>query len=507
MPVFHVNGEDIDACLWVGRLAADWIAYSGRDAMVDVVCYRKYGHNEGDDPTFTQPMMYKDIKGRKTPPEIYGERLMSQGVISAEVPATMRAAYIERFAEARGRASVAVFGPSSSLHGRQRTRHPVPQPTKKDLAEIAERLTAFPSGFEPHPKVKMLLERRVQTFVSEKGIDWGFAEVLAFGLLAKAGRRVRLSGQDAGRGTFSQRHLVLHDSNGGDTYQPLQGVGAPVEVFSSVLSEAAVIGYEFGYSSIAKSDLTLWEGQFGDFANGAQVYIDQFLSNSEAKWGQLSGLVLLLPHAFEGQGSEHSSARLERYLQLTAEGNMTVVYPTTAAQYFHLVRQHAYTMPQRPLVVMSPKSLLRLGEATSSLDELLSGSFQPVLRRMVGVGDFPKRVLFCSGKVYYDLLAKATAEPELSATLLVRLEQLYPFPREEVAAILSETKGAEHLWVQEEHRNMGAWRHVESIVREDLGCNLSYQGRPEAASTADGSPSFHARTQAQLIRSALGLGG
>jgi 2-oxoglutarate dehydrogenase E1 component len=513
LPVLHVNGDDVDACLWAAELAARWRAETGRGILIDLICYRKYGHNEGDDPTFTQPMMYQEIRNRPSPYQRYRDLLVGEGVVSEEDAGAMRSEFIEEFNHNRGLAAATIIGEASPLHGKRRTRLPIPAIADDEIVEIARSLTRFPADFEPHPKVKTLLEKRVQAVEKGVGIDWGLAEGLLFGLLAREGKRVRLSGQDAGRGTFSQRHLVIFDSQGRAPFIPLSDIApateakkGAVEIITSALSESAIIGYEFGYAHVAQNDLTLWEGQFGDFVNGAQVYIDQFLSSSESKWGQLSGLVLLLPHAYEGQGSEHSSARLERFLQIAAEGNITVAYPSTAAQHFHLLRRHAYTEPQRPLIVMTGKSLLRLPDAAATRQELTGGSFQSVLVDSVGEGPSAGRVVFCSGKIYHDLVARARAEGALPKTLIVRLEELYPFPVEQLREVLTnfpDCKSA--LWVQEEHENMGAWRYVEPLFRRLLGVNLEYVGREEAASTADGSGSFHARQQARIVAAALKL--
>lgn len=513
LPVLHVNGDDIDACLWVAELAARWRAETGRGIMLDLVCYRKYGHNEGDDPTFTQPVMYQAIKSRPSPYERYRSQLIGAGVVTESEAVAMRDEFLAEFNRHRDRASATVVGEASPLHGRYRTYHDIPTVSHETLVDISRRLTAFPEGFEPHPKVKVLLEKRVQAVEKGIGIEWGLAEGLAFGLLAHEGKRVRLSGQDAGRGTFSQRHLVIADVSGRAPFTPLadgwqaEGRGE-VEIITSALSESAIIGYEFGYAHVASKDLTLWEGQFGDFVNGAQVYIDQFISSSEAKWGQLSGLVLLLPHAYEGQGSEHSSARLERFLQIAAEGNLSVAYPSTAAQHFHLLRRQAYTEPQRPLVVMTPKSLLRHPDAAATGRELIEGSFRSVLVDTVGTAPSSGRVICCSGKVYHDIVTRARSVEALPKTVIIRLEQLYPFPNEELKAVFGGIPTPSSvIWAQEEHENMGAWRFVEPIFRRECGIQLSYVGRAEAASTADGSGSFHARHQARITAEALGLEG
>lgn len=507
LPVLHVNGDDVDACLWAAELAARWRAQTGRGILIDLICYRKYGHNEGDDPTFTQPMMYQEIRNRPSPFQRYRDLLVSSGVVSEAEAAAMREEFLAEFNRNRDLAASTVIGEASPLHGRRKTQLPIPVITDDAIIELSRSLTRFPAEFEPHPKVKSLLEKRVQAVEKGVGIDWGLAEGLLFGLLAREGKRVRLSGQDAGRGTFSQRQLVIADSQGREPFLPFAQIeGEAVQIITSALSESAIIGYEFGYAHVASRDLTLWEGQFGDFVNGAQVYLDQFLSSSEAKWGQLSGLVLLLPHAYEGQGSEHSSARLERFLQIAAEGNITIAYPSTAAQHFHLLRRHAYTEPQRPLIVMTGKSLLRHPDAAATRQELTGGTFQPVLVDTIGDGPSSGRVVCCSGKIYHDLVTRARAAGSIPTTHLIRIEELYPFPLEQLRTALNTIPApAKVVWAQEEHENMGALRYVEPLFRRLLGIELEYIGRAEAASTADGSGSFHARQQARIVAAALGL--
>ena len=377
----------------------------------------------------------------------------------------------------------------------------------EELISLNEALVAWPAGFTPHPRLGKQLERRREALQAEGGIEWGHAEALAFGTLLREGTSVRITGQDAERGTFSHRHAVLHDPESGATFTPLASLPrgqAAFEVYNSALSETAVLGFEYGYSVAAADTLTMWEAQFGDFANMAQVVIDQFITADRAKWGQDNGIVMLLPHGYEGQGPEHSSARLERFLQLSAEGNQRVVYPTTAAQYFHLLRRHVRQRPRRPLVVMTPKSLLRLAAAGSSLSELASGRFQPV-RDDAAVADRRDRitrVVFCSGKVYYDLVKERGDAP----VAVVRVEELYPWPHEALAQVLDGyPNAAEVVWAQEEPQNMGAWTYAAPRLAAVTGNKLAprYVGRPERASPAEGFLGAHQAEQARIVAEAL----
>ena len=496
-PILHVNSEDIDACCWATRLALEFRNTFERDIVIDLYCYRKYGHNEGDDPTFTQPLMYSEVKLKKPLSELYATQLLSEGVLSALERKQIEQAYDTEFkAAAEALKFSANVGEACPLYGK------LAQPvfdTGVDLPTlqaVAASLVKFPAGFTPHPKLKAILEKRVHTIDEESGIDWGFAEALAFGTLVLDGTAVRLSGQDAGRGTFSHRHLELHDTETPQRFYPLQslaeerGAEGRFEVYNSVLSEAAVMGFEFGYAATHPKALVLWEAQFGDFANGAQVIIDQFLASSEVKWGQRSGLVLLLPHGYEGQGPEHSSARLERFLQLCAEGNMTVANLTTPAQYFHLIRRQGLSDIKRPVIVMTPKSLLRSPDAVSGRKDLVEGRFQPVLSHDIGAVSDSAHVVFVSGKAFYDV-RNALTQAKVSGVRILRLEQLYPFPAEEIKAALKGVKVDRAVWIQEEPQNMGAWTFVRERIFEVIGTKLSYVGRPEAASTACGSARWH----------------
>jgi 2-oxoglutarate dehydrogenase E1 component len=505
-PVFHVNGEDPEAAAWVMELALKYRNRFARDVVIDLICYRKYGHNEGDDPSFTQPILYSEISAKRTPAALYTETLVARGVISEADAKAMHEEYLARFKAADGTRKPGAEGDACPLHGRLHSPEPKTAVKADTIRAVAKTLVSYPEGFTPHPKLQKILEKRVESLDGGKAIDWGFAEGLGFGTLLLEGRSVRLSGQDCGRGTFSQRHLVLSHHDEMSRFVPFESLaktgGARLEILNSPLSEAAVLGFEFGYSSIATDGLTLWEAQFGDFANGAQVHIDQFIASSEAKWGQRSGVVMLLPHGYEGQGPEHSSARLERYLQLCAEGNMTVCYPTSAAQQFHLVRRHALTEIKRPLIVMTPKSLLRHPGAASELSELTDGGFQRVIVDNLGKGKESKAVVLVTGKVFYDLAA-ALDKQSGAKVKVVRLEELYPFPEQALSQALQGSKPERVLWVQEEPQNMGAWSFVSPYLTSFFGQAAQYIGRPAAASPATGSSKAHAREQQAIISAVL----
>ena len=512
IPVIHVNADDAEACVAAMRMAVAYRQRFRRDFLIDLVGYRRHGHNEGDEPTYTQPVLYERIKAHPTPRQVWGSRLVTEGVATAEdvdaaereVAESLRAIHAAMPRDAAGAAA----------HG-EPAEHAVPEfPPVIDtavradtLVAINEQLLRYPPDFSPHPRLAKQLERRRDALGEAGGIDWGHAEALAFGSLIAAGTSVRLTGQDAERGTFSHRHAVLSDVKTGLKHTPLQhlpGATATLEIHNSSLSEMAVMGFEYGFSVAAPDTLTLWEGQFGDFVNVAQPVIDQFLVADRAKWGQDSGLVLLLPHGYEGQGPEHSSARLERFLQLCAENNMMVAYPSSPAQYFHLLRWQARRQPRRPLVLMQPKSLLRLPQASSRLAELATGAFHPVIDDPQGEGKRAqvRRLVFCTGKMYYDLVAK---EPG-SHVAIVRVEALYPWPLDDVSRIVDRYADIDEVaWVQEEPRNMGAWSYVAPRLRAAAGNALviRYIGRPERASPAEGYPKAHADEQARIVHEAL----
>ena len=504
------------------QLAYDFRQRFKRDVFLDIIGYRRQGHNEADDPSYTQPVMYRKIKNTPTVFNQYAERLVRERFVDSEYVESLRAQArnrlnqtydeakksreeftIEEFAEVPVEE---VMQPSPSTAADHNT-----------LVAVIEKCTTLPEDFRLHPKLKSLLDRRREVLRGAP-IDWGFAETLAFGSLVLEGTPVRLSGEDVTRGTFTQRHLEFSDYETGEAYCPLKFLSpkqAKFEAVDSLLSEYAVMGFEFGYSVADPLTLVMWEGQFGDFANGAQIIIDQFVVSAEAKWNQPSGLVLLLPHGMEGQGPEHSSARIERFLQLCAENNLQVANCTTPAQYFHLLRRQMHCGPdrrglQKPLVVFTPKSLLRYAKAASRLDDLTSGAFQEVIGDPQYVGSQVRRVILCSGKVYYDLVNKRE-ELGRSDIAIIRLEQLYPFPLQRLTDILRRyTEAAELFWVQEEPENMGAWYFVEeqmqSIIHPGgIGRQLRYIGRPTAASPAAGAHKVHSDQQAALVNEAFAV--
>jgi len=529
-PVFHVNGDDPEAAVHAARLAIAFRQQFKRDVIIDLVCYRRHGHNELDDPTFTQPVTYAKIAQHPTVLTQYRERLIATGDLPAD-DAEARAADFREILDAAQsyardfmpRQPVFAFGGLWKGLGWAgddwSARTAVP---RRVLEEIAAAFTRVPEGFTPHPRVARLMEARAEMVrgadPDEKRIDWGCGEALAIGSLALEGTPVRLTGQDTGRGTFSHRHAVLRDVRTGAPYVPLDHIGpdqARFEILDSMLSENAVVGFEFGMSLADPHRFVAWEAQFGDFANGAQVMIDQFVAASESKWQRMSGLVMLLPHGYEGQGPEHSSARLERFLQLCAEDNLQVVNATTPAQYFHVLRRQMHRPFRKPLIVMTPKSLLRHRAAVSALRELTDGTFAPVLDDVARTGapeagvrldpDAVKRVLLCSGKIYYALLA-ARRERETPHVALMRVEQLYPFPATEVTAALAAYPNATQVtWVQEEPWNMGAWLFIQPRLLRVLPerATLAYCGRPEAASPATGSFKLHQAEEAELVTRAF----
>lgn len=513
VPIVHVNADDPESCLGAIRLAIAYRAKFGKDFLIDLVGYRRWGHNEGDEPSFTQPRLYATIRQHPTVRQLWGEHVARHGVLTTEAVSTMDAEFQARMdailTEARNSGSASETGhhePGPSLDARRLTPSFLPPVDtgvrSESLIQLNERLLFWPETHAVHPRLAKQLERRREALGPAGGIDWGHAESLAFASLLADGVDVRLTGQDAERGTFSHRHAVLTDVNTGAKYAPLQHLaGAPgtFEVHNSPLTELAVLAFEYGYSTTAPETLVLWEAQFGDFANMAAPIIDQFIVADRAKWEQDSGVVLLLPHGYEGQGPEHSSARLERFLQLCAEGNLRVAYPSTAAQYFHVLRRQARLPVKRPLVLMQPKSMLRLNAATARLDDLTSGRFVPVLDDpAVTAREDVTRLVFCTGKVYYDLVAK-----EHPAHLaVVRVEQLYPWPHEEVAQIVDLYPNiAEIVWAQEEPKNMGAWSYVAPRLRASAGNALiiRYIGRPERASPAEGYKSSHDDEQERIV--------
>ncbi|HEX9165279.1 MAG TPA: multifunctional oxoglutarate decarboxylase/oxoglutarate dehydrogenase thiamine pyrophosphate-binding subunit/dihydrolipoyllysine-residue succinyltransferase subunit [Gemmatimonadales bacterium] len=514
VPIVHVNADDPEACLDAIRLAMMFRNRFHRDVLIDLVGYRRHGHNEGDEPAYTQPRMAAVIKDHPTVRARYATQVAGRGTLGPEeTQALYERTYQGLLEEHQGlKASLASRGAVETPPRRSVTL-PVPDTAipAETLAALNEGLLAWPAGFTVHPKLQKQLERRRQVLGPEGGIEWAHAESLAFASLLSEGVPIRLTGQDTERGTFSQRHLVLHDAQTGATWAPIQHLPsamASFELHNSPLSELATMGFEYGYANAAPEALVVWEAQFGDFVNGAQVILDQFVSAGQSKWGVTNRLTLLLPHGYEGQGPEHSSARIERFLQLAAQENMTVANCTTPAQYFHLIRRAAIRKRIRPLVVFTPKSLLRHPMATSSLADLAGGRFHKVLDDAWAAAraDQIRRVVLCSGKVYYDLLPEAEAMGE-HRPAIVRLEQLYAFPDQEVAAALARYPGLEEVvWAQEEPRNMGAWDYLDDRVAALLppGVALRYAGRPERASPAEGYPAAHTAEQARLVRDALG---
>jgi len=520
VPIFHVNGEDPEAVAYVVRLSLEFRQRYHRDVVIDLYGYRRHGHNEGDEPAFTQPVLYREIAKRPPVHALYGDELIAQGSAtreeSDEIARRMRAFLEEELALARNGRPDAGVESSGGVWARYRGGPDAATPEVETgvevgrLGAVIEAQTVVPGDFHVHPKVQRGLELRRQMARGEKPLDWATAEAAALGTLAAEGYRVRLSGQDSGRGTFSQRHAVLYDHEDGHVYVPLQHVApdqAPVEIINSPLTEAGVLGFEYGYSIEWPDGLLLWEAQFGDFVNAAQVIVDQFLVSGEEKWRRLSGLALLLPHGFEGMGSEHSSARLERFLELAARDNIQVIYPSTPAQYFHALRRQVIRPIRKPLIVLTPKSLLRHPACTSALPELARGSFRRVLPdATVGAKD-TKRVLLCSGKIYFELMEKRLTL-ERRDTAIARIEQLYPLPDESLRELFEGIRdGAQVVWVQEEPENMGAWRHVRARFGESLFGRFPLSGvsRPEAATPASGALSSHKLEQERLLSAAFGV--
>jgi len=516
-PVFHVNGDDPEAVVLATQIALDYRMEFKKDVVVDIVCFRKLGHNEQDTPAMTQPLMYKKIAAHPGVRNLYAGKLIAQGVTTAKESDALVAAY-----RARMDAGVPVVDPViSDVKSKSRTEW-MPLLNRKwtdtadtampieELRRLSERITSVPEGFRLHPLVEKVLADRAAMSRGEVDLDWGMGEHLAFASLMLSGFPIRLTGQDTGRGTFGHRHAVLHDQNrerwDAGTYIPLENVSEKQELFTiidSVLSEEAVLAFEYGFSTAAPNTLTIWEAQFGDFANGAQVVIDQFISSGEVKWGRANGLVMMLPHGYEGQGPEHSSARLERYLQLCADNNIQVVQPTTAAQIFHVLRRQMIRMLRKPLIILTPKSLLRNKNAGSSLQELAQGTFQTVIGETSDKVDAKKvkRVLVCSGKVYYDLVHTRQNRDKYD-TAIIRIEQFYPFPDKAYAAELKKFPNlAEVVWVQDEPQNQGAWLQIQHSIFGNMqpGQKLSYAGRPASASPAVGYYYKHMAQQKELL--------
>ncbi|MFP7760875.1 multifunctional oxoglutarate decarboxylase/oxoglutarate dehydrogenase thiamine pyrophosphate-binding subunit/dihydrolipoyllysine-residue succinyltransferase subunit [Marisediminicola sp. LYQ85] len=526
-PIFHVNGDDPEAVVRVAELAFAYRQEFHRDVVIDLVCYRRRGHNEGDDPSMTQPLMYSLIEAKRSVRTLYAEALVGRGDITqeeyegahADFQDRLERAFAETHAAQTGSMSIPVQDPDAvadlerpeSQKDEQHDNSGEPATTAVDESVISLIGDAFdnpPEGFTVHPKIQALLKKRVD-MSRNGGVDWGFGELLALGSLLVEGTPVRMAGQDTRRGTFVQRHAVLHDRQNGQEWLPLANLSenqARFWIYDSLLSEYAAMGFEYGYSVERADALVLWEAQFGDFGNGAQTVIDEFISSAEQKWGQRSSVVLLLPHGYEGQGPDHSSARIERYLQLCAENNMTVARPSTPASYFHLLRRQAYARPRRPLVVFTPKAMLRLRGATSAVSDFTTGRFEPVIDDPRPIDKAAvKRVVLHSGKIHYDLLAEADKRG-IDDIALVRVEQYYPLPLRELSTVLAKYSGAELLWAQEEPENQGAWPFVSlELARRLKSTSMKVASRPASASPATGSTKRSAAEQADLIDRALTL--
>ncbi len=518
-PVFHVNADDPEACLAVMRLALAYREEFGEDVVIDLIGYRRYGHNEGDEPAYTQPILYEKIHAHPTVRKIWADRLTAQGILSAEEATAIYDAAYQRLVDAQQEVKDRIARDGARVHV-EAPVEPAPAPLQVQttvpadkLARLDTQLHSWPDGFTVHPKLLRQLERKANLIPEGGALDWAHGEALAFASLLTDGTPIRMTGQDVERGTFSHRHLVLHDAATGRSYSPmanLEGVEVPFEIYNSPLSELAVLGFEFGFSVAAPEALVLWEAQFGDFANGAQVIIDQFLSASRTKWSQLSNMVLLLPHGYEGQGPEHSSARLERFLQLAAEGSLRVANCTTPAQYFHLLRRQGLAEIHAPLVVFTPKSLLRHPRATSTLEDLANGGFRPVLndeRARAHAADV-SRLILCTGKVYYDLIGNERYESSTNVAI-ARVEELYPLPAQDLTELIEGYPALEEIvWVQEEPENMGAWRYLEPHLRRLAGTEIPvrYVGRPERSSPAEGYTHTHEAAQTRIAREAFEAG-
>lgn len=507
VPIVHANADDVEACWKAVRFAWEYRQKFGKDAVVDLVGYRRWGHNEGDDPTFTQPVMYGKIRPHKTVAEIYVAQLEAEGIASAELK-KIESEYAAELDAAFAEAQKGVAVKREAVAGRMDEPETVAE--SGQIRKVAGGWGKVPVGFVVNDKVAKVVEERVAMLRGEKPLNWGAAETAAYGVLAMEGFTVRITGQDAQRGTFSHRHAVLTGAGDNCKWNVLEGLsanGGRVEIANSVLSENAVMGFEYGYAlARPEKSLVIWEAQFGDFANGAQVVVDQFLAAAEAKWGQRNHLTLLLPHGMEGQGPEHSSARLERYLQLCAEDNMRVCTPSSPAQIFHLLRYQAKHPVKKPLVVMTPKSGLRNPATVSSLSDLLSGAWQPVIGDTLSSGNDKRgksgKVVVCSGKIYYELAARREADKR-SDVALVRVEQLYPWPEKALAVEMAKFKARDVYWVQEEPRNMGAWSHVREYWKGEWGY-LHYVGRPASASPAVGTTVRHTAEQKAVVDEVFG---
>ena len=519
LPIFHINGDDPEAAYRALQIALEYRQEFNKDVVLDLVGFRRLGHNEADEPSYTQPLMYARVKAHPGVRTIYAKKLIKEGVVTADEVDKLIEERVRRYESALANAKKAVT--ADPVHAQSEVEELDGSPivptgvNPEIIGSIAHKIAVVPEGFHVNPKMVGQLAKRAKMGEGTLPLDWAFAEAAAFGSLVLDGTHIRLSGQDSGRGTFSQRHAVLYDTQTGKTWVPLAELRsdakpeARFQVFDSSLSEEGVLGFEYGYSVVSPDSLVLWEAQFGDFGNGAQTIIDQYIAASEDKWKQTSRLVMLLPHGYEGQGPEHSSARLERYLQLCAENNLQVCYPSTPAQYFHLLRRQVRPGMERPLIVMTPKSLLRLPAASSSVDQLATGGFLPIIDdREITDPTAVERVVLCSGKIYYDL-NEARKQSDDRRVAIVRLEQFYPFPLSGLREINGRYSKAKQLvWAQEEPQNMGGWTFMEARLEDLLPAHERprYVGRAASASPATGSYSIHQKEQARLVAEALELG-
>jgi 2-oxoglutarate dehydrogenase E1 component len=519
-PIFHVNGDDPEAVAYVSQLAVDFRMKFKRDVVIDMICYREHGHNEADEPSVTQPLMYQAIRHKEGVREVYAKRLIRNKTITPSRVKALETMYLNKLQRGEqvcgpidkntDRKFIVDYKPYIGTHWQDKCSTKL---NAEHIKDLTQKFTSVPKGFALHRTVQKIVDARLKMGSGEMNADWGFGETLAYASLLEEGYGVRISGQDCVRGTFFHRHAGFHDQKTGEIHVPLQYIKKDQPLFlpiNSLLSEEAVLGYEVGYSSADPETLVIWEAQFGDFANNAQMYVDQFLSSSEAKWQRYCGLVMLLPHGYDGQGPEHSSARLERYLQLCAEDNMQVCMPSSPAQIFHMLRRQMLRPYRKPLIVMTPKNILRDPVASSELHEFTEGGFSPVLDEVedLKVAEV-KKIIFCAGKLYYEL-AKARREHKITNTAIVRIEQLYPFPHDNVKRIINKYTGARELvWCQEEPRNQGAWffihsrRNIKVCIREDQ--RVRYAGRHYSASPASGSLHIHREQQKALIEDALGI--
>ncbi|HVT35704.1 MAG TPA: 2-oxoglutarate dehydrogenase E1 component, partial [Nevskiaceae bacterium] len=518
-PVFHVNGDDPEAVVFITQIAMDYRNEFHKDVIVDICCYRRLGHNEADEPAVTSPVMYDAIKKHPTTLALYVRRLEEEGAIAKGEAEALVKAYRDGLdkGENIARTTLGLVGNKHTVNWSKYKQGEWDTPadtsvTRDQLQALSARLLKLPDGFTLHPRVQKIFEDRARMAAGELPMDWGFAEIMAYGSLANEGFNVRLSGQDSRRGTFFHRHATVHDVKTGERYTPLRHLAKEKYRFvvnDTLLSEVGVLGFEYGYSTTDPDSLVIWEAQFGDFANGAQVLFDQFIASGFAKWGRLCGLTVFLPHGYEGQGPEHSSARLERYLQLCAENNQQVCVPSTPAQMFHMLRRQMKRSLKLPLIVMTPKSLLRHPLSVSSLDDLVKGRFQPVIQETekLDAGKV-KRIVFCSGKVYFDLV-QARQKENLSDVAIVRIEQLYPFPREDFERTLAMYPGAKQIcWCQEEPENQGAWYQIKHRLGAYIGPQhqLMYATRKGSATTAVGYLKVHQKEQEEVVREGLSGG-